>query len=125
MEINCGTWELKRWDDIPKGETASWMENLIHVRIPGGESYADLYERVSRMFDYIQLQPKPSVIVTHGGVVRSILSYITNTPLKDSFNVFSFYYGCVIKITAKENGLHYEVLSNIPHEKETHKPAHL
>jgi alpha-ribazole phosphatase len=125
MEINCGSWELKRWDDIPKEEIAAWMDNLIYVRIPGGESYVDLFERVSRLFDQIHGKPKPSVIVAHGGVIRSILSYITNTPLKDSFSVFSLHYGCVIKITNKENGFHHEVLSNIPHEKETHKPSYL
>ncbi len=125
MEINCGNWEMKRWDDIPREETAAWMDNLIHERIPGGESYVDLFERVSRVFDLIHQQPKPSVIIAHGGVIRSILSYITNTPLKDSFNAFSLHYGCVIKITTKENCFHHEVLSNIPHEKETHKPSYL
>ena len=125
MEINCGSWEMKRWDDIPREETAAWMDNLIHERIPGGESYVDLFERVSRVFDLIHQQQKPSVIVAHGGVIRSILSYITGTPLADSFKQFSLHYGCVVKLTAKENGLQHEVLSNIPHEKETHKPSYL
>lgn len=125
MEINCGSWEMKRWDDIPRDETAAWMDNLIHERIPGGESYVDLFERVSRVFDLIHQQPKPSVIVAHGGVIRSILSYITGTPLADSFKQFSLHYGCVVKLTAKENGFQHEVVSNIPHEKETHKPSNL
>jgi len=125
MEINCGNWEMKRWDDIPRDETAAWMDNLIHQRIPGGESYVDLFERVSRIFDLIHQQPKPSVIVAHGGVIRSILSYITGTPLADSFKQFSLHYGCVVKLTAKENGFQHEVVSNIPHEKETHKPSNL
>jgi alpha-ribazole phosphatase len=84
----------------------------------------DLFERVSRLFDQIHQQPKPSAIIAHGGVIRSILSYITKTPLKDSFNAFSLHYGCVIKITNEENGFQHEVLSNIPHEKETHKPSY-
>ena len=125
MEINCGNWEMKRWEDIPREETTAWMDNLIHEKIPGGESYVDLFERVSRFFDQVNQQPKPSVIVAHGGVIRSILSYITHTPLEDSFKLFSLHYGCVIKITAGENGFQHEVLSNIPHEKETHKPSHL
>ncbi len=125
MEINCGSWEMKNWDDIPKEETAAWMDNLIHARIPGGESYTDLFERVSRLFNQIHQEPRPSVIVAHGGVIRSMLCYITNTPLADSFKLFSLHYGCVVKITNNENGFQHQVLSNIPNEKETHKPSYL
>ena len=125
MEINCGMWEMKRWDDIPKEEIDPWMEDFVNVRIPGGESYADLLERVSNSFNEVHQQHRPSVIIAHGGVIRSILSHITGTHLKDSFNTFSIHYGCVIKITNKQNGFHHEVLSNIPHEKETHKPSGL
>ena len=125
MEINCGIWEMKRWDDIPKEEVNPWMEDFVNIRIPGGESYVDLHQRVSNIFEVVQQQPRPSVIVAHGGVIRSILAYITGTHLKDSFNVFSLHYGCVIKITVAENGLNHEVLSNIPHEKEIHKPSYL
>jgi alpha-ribazole phosphatase len=125
MEINCGMWEMKRWDDIPKEEIDPWMEDFLNVRIPGGESYVDLFERVSNSYNRIHQQPKPSVIVAHGGVIRSILSYITNTPLKDSFNVFSLHYGCVVKVIPREKEIFHEILSNIPHEKETHKPSNL
>ena len=123
MEINCGMWEMKRWDDIPKEEIDLWMEDFVNVRIPGGESYADLLERVSNSFNEVHQQHRPSVIIAHGGVIRSILSHITGTQLKDSFSTFSLHYGCVVKITNKQNEFHHEVLSNIPHEKETHKPS--
>ncbi len=140
MEINCGNWELKVWDDIPKHEIDPWMKDLINVRIPAGESYTDVYERVKECFNKIvdlykpdnsgQFPAKPNtisrtVIVAHGGVIRSILSHITNTPLQDSFKVFTLHYGCVIKIVQKNNGLLHEVLSNVAHEKETHKPSSL
>jgi alpha-ribazole phosphatase len=124
MEINCGAWEMKNWDEIPKEEINPWMEDFVNVTIPGGESYVDLFKRVNYIFNIIHQQPKPSVIVAHGGVIRSILSYITATDLKDSFNTFSLHYGCVIKITTRENGLHHQMLSNIPHQKETHKPSY-
>jgi len=125
MEINCGDWELKRWDDIPKEEITPWMEDFVNVRIPGGENYVDLYDRVNNFFNYVHGQPKPVVIIAHGGVIRSILSSITNTALKDSFSAFSLHYGCVIKITTGQNGFQHQVLSNIPYEKETHKPSYL
>lgn len=141
MEINCGNWELKVWDEIPKHEIDPWMNDLLNVRIPAGESYTDVYERVKECFNKIvelyqpgnysrQFPTEPNslvqtVIVAHGGVIRSILSHITNTPLMDSFKMFNLHYGCVIKIVQKNNGLYHEVLSNIAHEQETHKPSNI
>lgn len=128
-EINCGKWELQAWDQIPKSEIDPWMNDLINVRIPGGESYQDVFDRVGHWFKKIitEQQHKENlagtVIVAHGGVIRSILSHITHTPLLDSFKVFSLHYGCVIKIVKDGTNLRHEVLSNITREKETHKPS--
>jgi alpha-ribazole phosphatase len=122
MEINCGHWELQAWNDIPAAETAPWMADFVNVRIPGGENYIDLYDRVQRKFFELAAQVLPAVIVAHGGVIRSILSAITDTPLQDSFQAFTLHYGCVIKLWPQGSGFGYQILSNIPHEKETHKP---
>jgi len=48
MEIHCGQWEMKNWDGLPEEELGPWMKDFVNVRIPGGESYLDLHERVSR-----------------------------------------------------------------------------
>jgi alpha-ribazole phosphatase len=122
MEINCGQWELRQWNDIPKNEIDPWMNDFVRVSIPGGESYIDLYKRVTNCFASIITTNADPVIITHGGVIRSILSHITKTPLPDSFNRFSLHYGCVIKIMEDHNEFRYEILSNIPTPKETHKP---
>ena len=47
------------------------------------------------------------------------LIHLTNTALKDSFGKFKPHYGCVIKVDGNE----YQFLSNIPTEKEQHKPS--
>ncbi|MEO5891665.1 MAG: alpha-ribazole phosphatase [Ferruginibacter sp.] len=128
-EIDCGKWELQLWDDIPKAEIEPWTRDLINVRIPGGESYQDVFDRVSRCFNEIITadtkdgEDSNAIIVAHGGVIRSILSHITQTPLLDSFKVFPLHYGCVVRISLAGNGLRHEVLSNIAREKETHKPS--
>lgn len=123
-EIDCGQWELQRWDDIPRTEIDPWMNDLVNVRTRGGESYTDLYLRVHRIFEQIHRQELPAVLVAHGGVIRSILSHITGTALTDSFKVFSLHYGCVIRLY-KNDGWRYEVLFNPFREKETHKPSNL
>jgi alpha-ribazole phosphatase len=143
-EIHCGLWEMRRWDHIPREETDPWMKDFVHVRIPGGESYLDLYDRVIHWFTGTlekaaittnfettgNAEIPPIVLFTHGGVIRSILSHITGTPLIDSFKVFSLHYGCVIRITQVASGpdnhgvFRYELLSNIQSgEKEQHKPG--
>jgi alpha-ribazole phosphatase len=124
-EIHCGLWEMRRWDDIPREETDPWMKDFVNVRIPGGESYLDLYGRVIPWFSG-NTETGPVAIFTHGGVIRSILSYITGTPLTQSFKTFSLHYGCIIRIKrlAGDSSFHHEFLSNIqPAEKEQHKPG--
>jgi alpha-ribazole phosphatase len=130
MEIHCGHWEMRNWDELPKEELDPWMKDFVQVRIPGGESYLDLHERVNRCFSRIRDEAVsgpaqgPLAIITHGGVIRSILSAITGTALIDSFKVFSLHYGCVVKLTEQEGTLRYEILSNLaPAEKEQHKPS--
>jgi len=130
MEIHCGEWEMRGWDELPKEIIDPWMADFVNVSIPGGESYLDLHKRVTRRFEVIRGAQPPSTgavaIVAHGGVIRSILSYITDTPLIDSFKVFSLHYGCVVRLfePAGSAGVwQYEMLSNVaPAQKEQHKP---
>ncbi len=63
--------------------------------------------------------------VAHGGVIRSILAHINRTPLLDSFTHYKLHYGCVVRLDMANGQLRYEMLSNIPAEKEQHKPTRL
>ena len=123
-EINCGIWEMQHWDAIPKQDLDPFMADFVNIAMPHGESYIDLYVRVVAYFNHIATQPKPLAVVTHGGVIRSILSHITNTPLIESFNIFKLYYGCVVRLSAEGEGFKYDVLHNIePALPEQHKPS--
>jgi alpha-ribazole phosphatase len=123
MELHCGEWELMHWDAIPPAIIDPWMKDFVNVAIPGGESYIQMHSRVTACFNKIVEAEKPAAIVTHGGVIRSILAYITQTPLVDSFGAFKIHYGCVMRLQATESGLQYEVLHNVTTEKEQHKPS--
>jgi alpha-ribazole phosphatase len=151
MEIHCGEWEMRGWDDLPKEEVDPWMADFVNVRIPGGESYVDLHRRVTACWEEILAQtastahPVPDIptwpsatiaignstsgappiaIVTHGGVIRSILCGITGTPLVDSFGKFGLHYGCVIRVRREGGDVIWSVLhSTAPAEKEQHKPS--
>ena len=126
MEVHCGEWEMRSWDELPKEEVDPWMADFVQVRIPGGESYLDLHQRVTQCWENIRETKGPgdAAIVAHGGVIRSILSGITGTQLIDSFKVFSLFYGCVIRVFWLGGVPQYEILYNqAPAEKEQHKPS--
>src|SRR5476651_2161040 len=103
---------MQVWDEIPKPEIQPWMDDFINVRVPNGESYLEMHERVVKRFEWIAAQSKPAIVVAHGGVLRSIVAHITNTPLKKSFDVSSFNYGCVVKVSMQENNFVHEILYN-------------
>ncbi|WP_295234060.1 alpha-ribazole phosphatase [Sediminibacterium sp.] len=124
MELNCGQWELLPWNDIPKEEIQPWMDDFVNVAVPKGESYVDLHNRVVKRFNEIVSRQESAVIVAHGGVLRSILSHITSTPLKESFDAFTLHYGCVVKIKVTEDKMTHELLYNYSRQgKEWHRPT--
>jgi alpha-ribazole phosphatase len=126
MEVDCGQWEMRGWDELPREEIDPWMADFVRVRIPGGESYLDLHRRVTDSWEKIRRikAAGDAAVVAHGGVIRSILSGLSGTPLIDSFKVFSLHYGCVIRISWIGDAPAYEILSNqAPAEREQHKPS--
>ncbi|MEN9908699.1 MAG: hypothetical protein RLZZ540_1848 [Bacteroidota bacterium] len=99
MEMNFGDWEMKNWDAIPEADFTPWMTDFVNVAVPNGESFVALHHRVTDFLTTLLLDnnSKKIAIVTHAGVIRSILCANSNTPLKDAFtNKVDF--GAVIKI---------------------------
>lgn len=121
-EINCGEWEMKLWDEIEPEYLKHWMDDFVNTSIPGGESYVQLYDRVVSFFETLPRQGAIA-LVAHGGVIRSILSYVEKVALHDSFNVFSLRYGCVVRLHLQNDALTHAVLHNPPAEKEQHRPS--
>ncbi|MCT8978165.1 alpha-ribazole phosphatase [Clostridium sp. CX1] len=79
-ETNFGEFEGKAYDKIKElypAEWRLWCENWRDFAPPGGESYLQVYDRVkSFMDDILKLDEENILIVTHGGVIRSIYCYI-------------------------------------------------
>ncbi|WP_268847479.1 alpha-ribazole phosphatase [Flavobacterium aestivum] len=99
MEMNFGDWELKSWDAIPQEVLNPWMEDFVNIRVPNGESFVDLNDRVLDFWKnrLTSGSEKPVIIVAHAGVIRSFLCKINDLSLKDAFqNKVNF--GDTIKI---------------------------
>lgn len=98
MELNFGNWELLSWDDIPQHEITPWMKDFVNVTIPNGESYIDLQERVLSFINDLIALNTSCIIITHAGVIRTLLAHILNIPLKDSFKI-KIKYGDIFYLT--------------------------
>lgn len=79
-ECNFGEWEGKTADELKDSEDfQKWLAGDNTVKPPRGESNADFVRRVCRMFESIveglmKTGTTESVIVTHGGVIMTLLA---------------------------------------------------
>lgn len=86
-EMNFGDWELKNWNEIPPEELNPWMEDFVNIQVSNGESFVELHQRAGDFLsNEISKIKTPVIIVTHAGIIRSILCHQTSLPLKDAFN---------------------------------------
>ena|SRR5687768_5541919 len=110
-EIDCGDWEMNEWDEIPKEVLDPWMREFATSPFPNGESYDKFYQRIIIEFEHIIHNYRATVaIVSHGGVMRSILSYISHTPLQNSFDCFKIPFGTVVEIIKYETNWKHKFL---------------
>ena len=103
-ELLFGDWELTPWADLPPDELRTWRADFVTIRIPNGESFGDLFERVSAFWNE-QISPlidaqsnQPIFIVSHGGVIRALLCLLMALPLQNAYRI-NLDYGAVSKIT--------------------------
>ncbi len=102
MELNFGDWELKSWDSIGKQAFDSWHSDFVNNTVPGGESYLQLSNRVISFVKEITENKENTILVTHGGVIRALLSYFSGLPLENSFR-FRIDYGGITRISLDKN----------------------
>ena len=83
MEIDFGSWEMRRWDDIPPVEMTAWERNPLQFAPPNGETATEVATR-SQSFvdDVLKLSPDATVlVVTHGGPIHMIVAALLQVPL--------------------------------------------
>lgn len=87
-EMNMGDFEGKDYKELEKlypKEWKNWCENWKESSPPKGESYRMFYSRVKHFIDDILKEDDDNIlIVAHGGVIKSIYTYI----LGGDFDIF-------------------------------------
>lgn len=80
-EIDFGAFEGRTFDEIAASHPdlhAQWMRRPASLRFPGGESFADLRARATSDVTRIRRDHEGGsvAVVTHGGVIRSVLAEV-------------------------------------------------
>ena len=91
-ELDFGDLEGRAYDEIAVSDPElyeRWMTAPTTVRFPGGESFADLQERVDAgIAQLLQVHRDELVVVsTHGGVVRAVLRSVLELPAERIFRI--------------------------------------
>jgi len=107
-EMHFGNWEMVSWNDINRVELDQWGGDFVEVACPGGESYRAMYHRVVEFLQFVteyssrvNADIDSIIVVTHAGVIRSVLSYWGKTTLENSFDC-RVEYGEVVTLTTDE-----------------------
>jgi alpha-ribazole phosphatase/probable phosphoglycerate mutase len=95
-EIDFGDFEGRSYEEIERSYPDSyqqWMATPTLVRFPGGESFADLRERVLAALAEIRARhaSETVAIFSHGGVLRTILAACLEMPAEAVFRLEQSY----------------------------------
>lgn len=104
-EMSFGNWTLKSWNDIEYDSLKNWSSDFVNNPVPGGESFTQLSNRVNDFIDNTLLKQNPlktSILVTHAGVIMSILCRINGISLEDAFKM-KVSYGRVFRLRIEGN----------------------
>lgn len=93
-ELDFGSWEGRRWCDIPQGEFEAWRADFAEHPVGGGECVRALMKRVALALEHTRSCAASSgdaakagaVWITHAGVIRAatLLANGVSEPLRAS-----------------------------------------
>lgn len=117
-EVDFGAWTGYGWAAVHErfGVSAfDWLTELEHGRIPDGDSVSSLRERVEPCLRRIILNcaGKSAAVVCHGGIVRMILSLLTNMPLS-KFSSFEVDYASVTVVDCHPRKTEIQLMNFTP-----------
>ena len=81
-EQSFGDWEGATWESIPAEESAGYWRDPVTSVPPGGESFADVIERVASAIDHLNGAGAGGdiVVVAHAGAIRAALVHALACP---------------------------------------------
>jgi len=102
-ELNYGDWEGLTWDEINVPENSDWIFHNPSSVLKNGESFEIQKQRIVEFFKEIESSKHRSIaLVTHGGVIRSLISHLLNIPLLPTKS-FKIHYASQVKFIKENN----------------------
>ncbi|MDQ2683067.1 MAG: histidine phosphatase family protein [Chloroflexota bacterium] len=113
-ELNFGSYEGRSWVELleQEPEFAAQIQNLEHdLQWPGGERLSEFHQRVRAVFSRLaaRYDNHSAIVVSHGGVVGSLVSQLLGTPPND----WARYQIQNCSVTHMEIGSHRSVLHRL------------
>lgn len=111
-EMNFGIFEGKDYKQVIKDhelEWNQWTKDYKNYEIPQGESVDLVYKRVTKFIDKIKNKDESILIVTHGGIIHTIITYLLDLSIDDRWH-FKITPGTIVEIEYKDN---YGILTKI------------
>ncbi len=92
-EIHLGNWDGQAFEQIKRSHPDLFEQrgrDIYGFRPPNGESFEDLFNRVAPFFDALP-QTAPALVVTHAGVIRTMLCFWAGEKMVNLLNVKTRY----------------------------------
>lgn len=90
-EMNFGTWENRRWADLPRAETEPWIADYVTLAPPQGETFRAVQDRATAFFTELPTALSeatgPLLVFSHGGTIRALVSACLELPLRNAFQL--------------------------------------
>ena len=81
LELDFGEWEGRAWEQVPRAALDRWAADPPGFRPPGGESGAELVERIAGFARMLAEQARPCAVVSHGGPLRLLPALLLGDPV--------------------------------------------
>lgn len=89
MEMNFGDWETQEWDKI---DMSVWETDWVNPPALNGESFMDMYARISSFFDELKGKGYENVFIfTHVGVISCTRVYFEQADIHETFDLMPSY----------------------------------
>jgi broad specificity phosphatase PhoE len=103
-EINFGNWEALTWAQIEQCDSAYaklWVDQYPFLPAPDGEAFNDFEFRVLAHIDAITSHDEDVAIVTHGGVIRTVLTRRSNISRQQAWELTKDHC-CIFDLSGKK-----------------------
>lgn len=105
MELHFGDWELQSWDTISQKELEDWGKDYVTLAPPSGETFQQLQARVLHFLaDIRSAASQTAFLITHAGVIRTLLAETMGIPMSQAFNI-ELNYGGITQLLCEKGRL--------------------